>query len=29
VFKSEIELVLTIMVPDLEYKFQVICFRGT
>ena len=29
VVKSEIKLDLTIMVPDIEYKFQVICFWGT
>jgi len=29
VIKSEIELGLLFMVPDLVHKYQIICFRGT
>ena len=29
VAKSEIELGLPFTVPDIEYKFQMICLRGT
>lgn len=28
IYKSEIDLGLPFMVPDLVYKFQMICFKG-